>query len=98
MCRWGILRAAIPLNISLAKTIALLHALAKRYNFCIDEEEKNGKHFCEHTVPEIPQNDEDHMMLQEEGYITMDFNEIGASCPLGLMDSGHHHDDMPRAT
>ncbi len=32
---WGILRAAIPLNISLSKTIALVHALAKLHNICI---------------------------------------------------------------
>jgi hypothetical protein len=35
--------------------------------------------------------------LQDGEYITMDFNEIGVSFLLRLMDSGHHHDDMPRA-
>ena len=32
---WGLLRAAIPLNISLTRTIAMVHALAKLHNFCI---------------------------------------------------------------
>jgi hypothetical protein len=34
--------------------------------FCIDKE-NDDEDFYEHTVPEIMQNDEDHMMLQEEG-------------------------------
>ncbi len=93
---WGILRAPIPMNISLTKTIALVHVVAKLHYFCIDKE-NDDEDFCEHAMPEIMQNDEDHMMLQEEGYITMDFNETGASFSLGLMGSGHHHDDMPRA-
>jgi hypothetical protein len=75
---WGILRAAIPMNIYLANMIALIHALAKLHNFCINKENDN-KDLCEHTVPEILQNDEDHMTLQEEGYITININEIGAS-------------------
>jgi hypothetical protein len=32
---WGILRSAIPKNISLTRIIALVHALAKLHNFCI---------------------------------------------------------------
>jgi hypothetical protein len=35
--RWGILRKAIPMNISLTKTSALVVALCKLHNFCIDE-------------------------------------------------------------
>ena len=37
--RWGILRRAMPLNISLTKTVALVIALCKLHNFCIDENE-----------------------------------------------------------
>jgi hypothetical protein len=38
--RWGLLRAAIPQNISLTRTIALVHALVKLHNFCIDTQDK----------------------------------------------------------
>ena len=34
--RWGILRSAIPMNVTLRKTIALVLALAKLHNFYID--------------------------------------------------------------
>ncbi len=61
------------MNISLAKMIALVYAFAKLHNFCIDEE-KDDKHICERIMPDILQNYVDHMMLQEEGYTTMDFN------------------------
>lgn len=35
--RWGILRSAIRMNVSVVKTIALALALAKLHNFCIGE-------------------------------------------------------------
>lgn len=34
--RWGMLRSAIPMNVTLRKTVALVLALAKLHNFCID--------------------------------------------------------------
>ena len=37
--RWAILRSAIPMRVSLKKAIALVIALAKLHNFCIDENE-----------------------------------------------------------
>jgi hypothetical protein len=38
--RWGILQAAMPRNIGIKKVIALVNALAKLHNFCIDEMER----------------------------------------------------------
>jgi hypothetical protein len=35
--RWGILRTAMPCNITVPKTISLVLALEKLHNFCIDE-------------------------------------------------------------
>jgi DDE superfamily endonuclease len=35
--RWGILRKAIPLNISIQKTVALVMALCRLHIFCIDQ-------------------------------------------------------------
>jgi len=89
--RWGILRAAIPQNISISRTISLVHELAKLHNFCIDETlEPEG-------IPETTINDEHYLMLQPDGYLTMDVNEWGVSVPAGLMDCGHHREDMPLA-
>ncbi len=34
--RWGILRAALPSGITIKKTVAMVNALAKLHNFCID--------------------------------------------------------------
>jgi hypothetical protein len=36
-------------------------------------------------------------MLQLDGYMTMDANEIGITVPTFLMDCGHHRQDMPMA-
>jgi len=89
--RWGILRAAIPQNISISRTISLVHALAKLHNFCINETlEPEG-------IPETMMLDEHYLILQPEGYLTMDVNDNGVSVPVGLMDCGHHRKDMPKA-
>ena len=100
--RWGLLRAAIPQNISLTRTIALVHALAKLHNFCIDMHDKmHSKELAPGDIPERLQEDEDYMVTHSpEGYITMTTtatNDSGVSLPSGLMDCGHHSDDMPRA-
>ena len=88
---WGILRAKIPQNISKSRTISLVHALAKLHNFCIDETlEPEG-------IPETTIDDEHYLMLQPDGYLTMDVNECGVSVPVGLMDCGHHREDVPLA-
>ncbi|KAL3774298.1 hypothetical protein ACHAW5_010202 [Stephanodiscus triporus] len=98
--RWGLLRAAIPQNISLTRTIALVHALAKLHNFCIDMHDKmHSKEPASGDIPERLQEDEDYMVTHSpEGYITMTTTDVsGVSLPSGLMDCGHHSDDMPRA-
>ena len=89
--RWGILRAAIPQNISISRIISLVHVLAKLHNFCINETLKPER------IPETTINDEHYLMLQPDGYLTMDVNECGVSVPVGLMDCGHHREDVPLA-
>ncbi|KAL3786777.1 hypothetical protein ACHAW5_002978 [Stephanodiscus triporus] len=93
---WGILRSAIPHNISISKTIALVHALAKLHNFCIDEE-KDDNFGGDYTVTDVMQNDENYMMMQDQGYILMNVNDTGERIPLSLVDGSHHLDDMPRS-
>jgi hypothetical protein len=41
--RWGILRSAIPINIIIVRTVALVSCLAQLHNFCIDK----GEQLCE---------------------------------------------------
>ena len=94
---WGILRSDIPHNISIAKMIALVYALAKLHNFCIDEEEKDDNVLGDYTVPDVMQNDEDYMMMQDQGYIPMNVNDTGERIPLSLVDGGHHLDDVTRS-
>jgi len=40
--RWAILRSAIPMNVTVHKTVALVLALAKLHNYCIDAEDGNS--------------------------------------------------------
>ena len=101
--RWGILRAAIPHNISISRTILLVHALAKLHNFCINEHHGNNYNNVTNIttndmVPDSLEKDYDNLMMQPEGYVTMDADDNHRILvPRGLMDCGHHFDDMPRA-
>ena len=36
--RWAILRSAIPVGVTVAKTVALVLALSKLHNYCIDKD------------------------------------------------------------
>ena len=95
---WGLLRAAIPLNISLTRTIAMVHVLGKLHIFCID---MHDKMHSKEDILERLQEDEDYMVMHSpEGYIAMTTatdDSGGVSLPSGLMDCGHHSDDMPWA-
>ena len=46
--RWGVLRSAIPVNITIVKTVALVNCLARLHNFSVD---KVGK-LCEVSLDE----------------------------------------------
>jgi hypothetical protein len=39
--RWGILISAIPCNVTIVKTVALVSCLARLHNFCIDHIERS---------------------------------------------------------
>ena len=66
--RWGILRSAIPQNISLTRTIALVHALAKLHNFCIaKQDEKHSKEPV--NISEMHEIDEEVGMIHDVSYM-----------------------------
>jgi hypothetical protein len=43
--RWSILRSAIPMNVGVYKTVALVLALAKLHNYCIDADDNSDLTF-----------------------------------------------------
>eukprot|EP00970_Alexandrium_tamarense_P005968 scaffold1001_cov191-Alexandrium_tamarense.AAC.9 len=91
--RWGMLRTAIPCNISVPKTISLVLALAKLHNFCIDEAE---------VVPALSQ-DEHNITANVNGSVPLIQNpqiaeiiNVNTATPRDLMGGGEHFDDAPR--
>ena len=60
--RWGILRSAIPCNIIIVRTIAVVSCLARLHNFCIDEIERTK----EHNEDALPL-DVEHIMNDRKG-------------------------------
>ena len=88
--RWAILRSAIPMNISLKRTIALVIALAKLHNFCIDEKDLK--------VPAVPPIDE--LRTEMQGGVPLETTTMTGRNPIPrqLIGGGNHFDDMDRAS
>ena len=83
--RWAILRKAIPMGISIKRTVALVIALAKLHNFCIEEKDND--------VPAMASADE--LVIEMEGAVPL---ETADRIPLQLLGGGSHFDDHDRAT
>lgn len=88
--RWAILRKAIPMRVSLKKAIALVVALAKLHNFCIDENEVH--------VP--PSGAVDELRTEMQGGVPLETTITTAGTqvllPRQLIDGGLHFDDIDR--
>jgi hypothetical protein len=85
--RWSILRSAMPINVSIAKTSALVVALTKLHNFCIDQKDQ--------AIERQPASDVLHQELI--GVVPLvESLEAESSLPLDLMNGGEHFDDMDR--
>jgi hypothetical protein len=93
--RWGILRSAIPNGVTLRKTTALVLALAKIHNFCIDQTDT--------AILPITAGDELRLVSRNSGSIpleeltgydhgTVDENRV----PRQLIGGGDHFEDVPR--
>jgi hypothetical protein len=79
--RWGILRSAIPLGITIQKTVALVNALAKLHNYCIDHTDGTDT-ACEPTTEDFS-----NITTSEVGYVVMESVEgYNVELPLQLMD------------
>jgi hypothetical protein len=93
--RWGILRMAIPRNVSVKKVVALVNALAKLHNFCI------GESNVPERVPQVFERDMFHMMNADAGYVGMGSGSddqqqtTTGAVPTDLLNAGEHFDDVP---
>ena len=91
--RWAILRSAIPMNVAVHKTVALVLALAKLHNYCIDAEEQA---YCDTAFSSAA----DEWRSEENGAIplvrTPQHSESSTSgvTPRQLLDGGNHFDDI----
>jgi hypothetical protein len=86
--RWGILRSAMPKGVSIRKTVAMVMALAKLHNYCIDQKD----------------SDVQSMTAQDEGYIEelgavpleYDARTNGQLIPRQLIGGGEHFEGIDR--
>jgi hypothetical protein len=89
--RWGLLRMAIPRNIRVSKVVALVIALAKIHNFCIDESNVTKQ------LPLMDDRDRFHVMNADGGYVSLsnDDPQQTTCVPTELMHRGMHFIDIP---
>ncbi len=86
--RWGILQTRIPSGISVVRFIALVNAIAKLHNFCIDIEDK--------ALALIPE-DYHSLVTNPNGYVPLEENVFsGLVLPTQIMGGGHHFNDVDR--
>jgi len=91
--RWGILRMAMPKNISIKKTILLVNALARLHNFCINELPIDSQEILEELNVDTV-----NMMNDVAGYVTMDtVKGREVRIPTALMHGGDHFGDISRS-
>jgi hypothetical protein len=89
--RWGILRSAMPKGITVAKTTAMVFAMAKLHNFCIDEVESA------HNIPGNLALDERNLESRGGvGAIQLETVEMSGDqvIPRALLNGGNHFDDI----
>jgi DDE superfamily endonuclease len=100
--RWAILRSIIPAGITIGRTVALVVALAKLHNFCIDEREEMSKDdLMEDDDPDVIRTSErrgrkrktiDLAALHEKEQM------VNTPIPAALLDGGEHFLDHARNT
>ena len=96
--RWGILRSAMPKGITLRKTTALVLALAKLHNFCIDQ--------ADTRILAMTARDEFRLLSREAGSVPLEDatvmegvendNRDEYRVPRQLIGAGDHFEDVPR--
>ena len=91
--RWGILRSAMPRNISIAKIVSLVNVLAKLHNFCIDQTNNSNSR----EIPQMLLRDCHRMMNRRSGYVVLSNDNPlhNTAVPEELLHSGEHFRDVP---
>eukprot|EP00804_Cyclotella_cryptica_P006356 CCRYP_010184-RB/>CCRYP_010184-RB protein AED:0.20 eAED:0.20 QI:0/0/0/1/0/0/3/0/563 len=88
--RWGILCSAFPQNMRTRKVIAMVIALTKLHNFCIDESNNSQE-----ILPSL-EVDNNVLKNRDDGYVEMvGVNKHETALPTDLINGGHHYDDVP---
>lgn len=89
--RWGILRTAIRSNMGVKKINAMVLALAKLHNFCIDETLEMSDDCDDNNIVPLPlSSDQVNIEGSVSGYINIDYDVTNQ-----LTGSGDHFDDLP---
>jgi hypothetical protein len=92
--RWGILRCAMPKNVTLKKTVAIVMCLAKLHNYCINERESA---ICPMTAGDEANIEMDGAVpLQEYPANSWTRRFTDQRLPRQLIGGGDHFDDMSR--
>jgi DDE superfamily endonuclease len=91
--RWAILRKAMPYGISVRKTTALVFALCKIHNFCIDQNESIADAGSCQDSFHVAMGGGIEMTDWDEDFGTM---ERGLGRPSEVLDGGDHRDDYNR--
>ena len=97
--RWGVLRTAIPRGVSIKRTIALVNALVKLHNFCIDNSNPESTEE-EVTMQQSTSADDFNIMNNRDGFVPLEREEHDGGgtflVPRQLLDAGNHFEDIPR--
>jgi hypothetical protein len=94
---WAILRSAIPVNVTVHKTVALVLALAKLHNYCIDEKDGRCDDAYGNAVDKWRNEETGAVPLVETRhtqYTDEDSSSTGTVTPRQLLDGGNHFDDI----
>ena len=100
--RWAILRSIIPAGISIKRTIALIVALAKLHNFCIDETDECMEYDCA-TEEDSDVAATSRRRRRQRAVLPLvaahrQDHGVNDTVPIGLLDGGDHLLDHPRGT
>jgi len=84
--RWAMLRAPMPVNLSVGKIVAIVMAMARLHNFCIDEGEPLA----------TQRSAVDELSSELNGAVTLSATASGDVTVNELTGGGEHFRDVPR--